>query len=481
VRPRDSRIDERRYNTAHFLAFVRQHAAAANAGVTHTSLDLDVQYTVQQIVDARLHYLRDRHVQNAAALVVEHESNEIRAWVVGQAGKEDKVFNALDAVTVKRQPGSALKPLLYAAAMHAGWTAATMLDDAPLEESVGLGLHSYRNYSRAHYGLVSLREALGNSLNIPAVRAVQFVGPARFLAWLRNAGVDSLSGHANVYGDGLALGNGELSLYELVQAYTVLARMGDFAPLSLLADHTSTHAPAYRIISEDLASLLADILSDPLAREKEFGRYSVLNFPYQTAVKTGTSSDYRDAWAIGFNDRYTVGVWLGNMDYTEMNEVTGSTGPALALRAIFNELNRNRRVRPLYFSDKLAPQAVCVDSGQTADGVCEARDEWFVAGTGPGQASVDAAALRLRKPSKGLLLAMDPRIPDDQEYFEFAVAGNNGIEFVDWYVNEQFVGRTGSPRYAWKLEKGEHSAYAEVKMRDPGRTVRTDVVTYKVN
>jgi penicillin-binding protein 1C len=274
------------------------------------------------------------------------------------------------------------------------------------------------------------------------VRAVQFVGPARFLAWLRNAGVDSLSGHANVYGDGLALGNGELSLYELVQAYTVLARMGDFAPLSLLADHTSTHAPAYRIISEDLASLLADILSDPLAREKEFGRYSVLNFPYQTAVKTGTSSDYRDAWAIGFNDRYTVGVWLGNMDYTEMNEVTGSTGPALALRAIFNELNRNRRVRPLYFSDKLAPQAVCVDSGQTADGVCEARDEWFVAGTGPGQASVDAAALRLRKPSKGLLLAMDPRIPDDQEYFEFAVAGNNGIEFVDWYVNEQFVGRT---------------------------------------
>jgi penicillin-binding protein 1C len=157
-------------------------------------------------------------------------------------------------------------------------------------------MYTYHNYSRSHYGNISVREALGNSLNIPAIRTIQFVGPEKFLSFLRELGVESLSQHPNVYGDGLALGNGELTLFELVEAYTVLARMGDHKPLTALqGEHRQRNNR--RIFSADIASLVADILSDPAAREKEFGWNSILNFPHQTAVKTGTSSDYRDAWA----------------------------------------------------------------------------------------------------------------------------------------------------------------------------------------
>ena len=440
---------------SHFLRQVdaRQSARDFNDGMIHTTIDLDLQQTVQRLLDARLDKLRGRQAHNAAALVVDHRDNEILAWTIGYAGREDRPFNRIDAVLARRQPGSALKPLLYSLALEQGWTAATMLDDSPLEESVGPGMHVYHNYSRDHYGPIALREALGNSLNIPAVLAIQQVGPENFLAFLHRLGVSSLSGHPNVYGDGLALGNGELSLYELVQAYSVLARMGSFKALSCLAGE----APENRenqVFDADLASLIADILSDPGAREKEFGRDSILNFPEQTAVKTGTSSDYRDALAIGYNDRYTVGVWIGNLDYTPMNEITGSSGPGLVLRAIFNELNRGREVRPLYFSDRLVKQRVCIADGLPADGDCEARDEWFLPGTRPTGAVGKEPVVRIRKPGPGLLLAMDPRIPDEAEYFEFALNRGEDVAAVTWYINARPVATTAQPTWQWKLGKG---------------------------
>jgi len=466
----------------HFIAFVNKKTAALerDGQPIHTTIDLELQDTAQQIIDNRLRHLEHRHVGNGAALIIDHETNRILSWVVGYAGKKDKAFNQMDAVLTKRQPGSALKPLLYTNAFLHGWTAATTLDDSPLAEGVGLGMHTYHNYSRAHYGNISVREALGNSLNIPAVRAIQFVGPDAFLSFLRDLGVRSLAQHPNVYGDGLALGNGELTLYELVEAYTVLARMGDHKPLTALeGEHLQSNNR--RIFSEDVASLVADIMSDPAAREKEFGWNSVLNFPHHSAVKTGTSSDYRDAWAIGFNDKYTVGVWMGNMDYSPMHEVTGSSGPALALRSIFNELNRNREARPLYLSENLIKYRICIDTGMFADAECEARDEWFISGTGPVAILASLGEVRMRKPSRGLSLAMDPRIPDDHEYFEFSLSDSHAVERVRWFVNEKLVATTTSPTYLWKLSRGKFSTYAEVLLVNDDQPVKTGTVQYQVN
>ena len=476
-------ISDEQFNVQHFIEYANTQSQSYSheSNTIHTTIDSEMQQKIQRILDSRLDWLRKYNVHNGAVLVVDHETNEILSWVVGYAGKENKKFNQINSVVVERQPGSTLKPLLYSSALAKGWTAATMLNDSPLEESVGLGMHTYHNYSRTHYGLISLREALGNSLNIPAVRAVQYVGTENFLSYLSRMGIQSISGHPNVYGDGIALGNGELTLYELVQAYTVLARMGDYKPLTFIEGEYLSNR-SYRVVSEDVASIIGDIMSDPAAREKEFGWDSVLNFPHQTAVKTGTSSDYRDAWAIGYNDKFTVGVWLGNLDYIEMNKVTGSTGPAMALRTIFNELNRDREVKPLHFSDYLVKQRVCIETGEAVSESCVSRDEWFVAGThARNNKNAITEDIRIRKPSKGLMMAMDPRIPDEYEYFEFMLNENNNIQRVNWFVNDKLAGTTDTNIFHWKLAKGSFKSRAEVWLKGRINPVITKTVTYQVN
>jgi penicillin-binding protein 1C len=474
--------DSPQFNTEHFVKFANRRAQdrLADAQLLSTTLDGELQRTTQRILDTRLTGMAARNVTNGAVLIVDHETNEIRAWVVGFAARQDHSSNQLDTVVAKRQPGSALKPLLYTRALMAGWSAATMLDDSPLEEAVGSGLHAYHNYSRNHYGLISVREALGNSLNIPAVKTLQTIGTENFLDFLDRVGIKSLAAHPNQYGDGLALGNGELSLYELVQAYTVIARMGDFKPLSVLENEYLAN-PSHRIFSEDVASVIAHILSDPGAREKEFGRNSILNFSQPAAVKTGTSSDYRDAWAIGFNDKFTVGVWMGNLDYTEMREVTGSSGPALVLRSVFTELNRDRDVRPLFLSPQLLAETVCINSGARAHDDCEARHEWFVPGTGPSAISTIQQDVRLKRPSRGLALAMDPRIPDDKEFFEFSVSEVDNLTHVDWFVDDQKIGSSTTRSFPWKLVRGDFNVRAHVYLATRPEPVVTETVAYRVN
>ena len=169
-----------------------------------------------------------------------------------------------------RQPGSALKPFAYALALEKGWTAATLIDDSPLVESVGNGVHNFRNYSRQYYGPIRVREALGNSLNVPAVRAIQFTGRSELLERLWLLGFDSLTQHPDFYGDGLALGNGEVTLFEMVQAYATLARAGEFRPLEWRLDAIDLSEPRRQVFGREVSSVVADILSDPDARRLEF-------------------------------------------------------------------------------------------------------------------------------------------------------------------------------------------------------------------
>lgn len=457
-------------HAAHFLAYVKSRAELRHevAQIT-TTLDAGLQRRVQGLLDSRLRVMRHSAVGNGAALVVDHQSGEILAWVVGHATSEGAAFNQIDPLLVPRQPGSTLKPLLYALTLERGWSAATLLADTPLDEGVGSGMHSYHNYSRNYYGNITLREALGNSLNIPAVRTIQFVGVAEFLSFLQQCGINSLDQHPNLYGDGIALGNGEVTLLELVQAYSTLARMGDYKQLTAI-EGGSAYSNSYRVLSADSASLIADILSDSAAREKEFGSDSILNLPQQTAVKTGTSSDYRDAWAIGYNDRYTVGIWFGNLDYQPMHEVTGSTGPAVVLRSVFNELNRGRAVKALYLSPNLIRRTICSDTGRIAeaDADCRLRDELFVAGEAPAAPATgtptgtERNAIALRRPTHNLQLAMDPRIPDEYEFFELEINPVEELEQVEWYINGKLAATTTTPNWRWQLARGEFVAQARV-------------------
>lgn len=448
----------------HFARYVRLSAPQTQNSIYRTSLDSTLQNQVQNVINTRLSSLKDKNVHNAAALVADYTTGEILAWVVGGVADETLQSPALeiDTVTTPRQPGSAMKPFLYALALDKGWTAATFIDDSPLADAVGTGLHNFRNYSNIYYGKITLREALGNSLNIPALLAIRYTGTGNYLTLLQNLGFKSLSLNSQVYDEGLALGNGEVTLLEMVQAYASLANNGVYKPFHLLKQQDSISA-ATPIYTDESASLIGNILSDPWARRMEFGASSVLNLPQQTAVKTGTSTDYRDAWVFGYNDRYVVGIWMGNLDHAPMDKVTGSTGPALALRSIFALLNKNRDADKLYFSPKLSTKDVCIRPPET-DGSCIKRTEWFAPDTMPDEAANISAPEKIEmvRPTQGLQIAYDPRVAPDHQKFRFEIKGARNIEKVTWILNGAEIAQGEQPFFLWPVQRGKYTLSAEL-------------------
>ena len=275
-----------------------------------------------------------------------------------------------------------------------------------------------------------------------------------------------------------------MTLLELVQAYAALANGGVFRPVTTRFEHAAERT-ARRVYSAEAASLVANILADANARALEFGRDSVLAFPVQTAVKTGTSSDFRDAWAVGFNYRYRVGAWMGNLDQTPTDGVTGSTGPALLLRSVFAELTRDAPTRPLYLSPKLVRGEVCVPMPLRESDAeeCLRRDEWFVPGTerlaDAKAADVPSEPIRLRRPTPGLQLAYDPRLPPDAQAFEFELNGVEPADRVLWTVDGS-EHETSGATYRWALARGEHRVAATVwRGREPAAALSETVFIVK--
>lgn len=483
---------------AHFLRYANRRMdslTVATSGRLRATLDGPLQAYVQKLLDQRVLGLREKRVSDAAALVVDNESSQIMAWVnAGEPGTSP--HGEIDAVLSPRQPGSTLKPFLYASALSLGWTPATLIDDSPLRQAVGAGVKPFRNYSGIFYGPLRLREALGNSLNIPAVRTVEFVGQPAFYKLLHELGFDTLKEHPDYYGEGLALGNGEVRLYDLVRAYHALASRGRFMELQVLADARKQPQDDRQVFSPDVSSLVTNILSDPVARQYEFGTSSLLNFPVETAVKTGTSSDYRDAWAVGYSARFTVGVWMGNLDRTPMLEVTGSTGPAIVLRAIFARLERYGDPEPLWLSQNLAGAKICRISGALAGPYCPKMHEWFLPGTEPKEkctVSHEAAVravpnhplnqINLELPTPGLQLALDPRIPDEREAFPLLLPEDIETERTEWLMDGSVIGRTGpgERRLLWQVQRGQHTAQARVWVKSGGSApVITEPVNFEV-
>jgi penicillin-binding protein 1C len=488
---------------AHYVRHVLARAVPADSdgAIRRTTLDATLQGKLQNILDSALRDLSEQDATSGAILVADHQSSEILAWVNGGGTRQGPAGSWFDAVTLPRQPGSTLKPFLYALAMEKGWTPATILDDSPLSEPLRSGMHVFRNYSRIHHGPLRLREALGNSLNIPAVRAIQFTGARAFLQRLRELGFASLVQSHDHYGHGLALGDGEVSLLELTQAYACLARGGRFHPLIWNGAADGEPRPSPRVMSQEVASLVAHILADPQARRLEFGEGHLLSLPVETAVKTGTSSDHRDAWAVGFSHRHVVGIWMGNLDRTPTRGLTGTTGPGLVLRAVFRELNEGTVPGSLPLSPRLARQAICQKSGRLPGPGCPRADELFVPGSEPRErcelnhggaraafspvSAIAASSLpvvQLLQPTGGLELAMDPRVPDDLEVFPLVLPRGLPYMRVVWLMDGVLAGVTGTGvhRWDWSMRKGTHKVLARVWLGGSVDPVETPPVTFVV-
>jgi penicillin-binding protein 1C len=492
-----------------FLFWAASQLSPDHPAQIQTTLDLPLQQFVEAQVRQVIASLADHQVQQAAALVLDNQSGEVLAYVgsVDYFSAADRGRN--DGVQALRQPGSTLKPFLYELALdtrviHPN----TVLADVPTHYAIaGKKLYSPTDYSETFQGPVRVRVALANSLNVPAVRVLEKVGVATFLDRLHQLGFAHLTHPPDYYGLGLTLGSGEVSLWELAQAYRVMARQGEASPVAWMINQGERKDKELRINDKrDTWALLINMLSDRHARAKSFGVESVLNLPFPAAVKTGTSSDFRDTWTVGFSSEYTVATWVGNFNGEPMQQVSGVTGAAPLWSRIMLHLHEHREPAPLPTPDGLVQRPICALSGLRPTPACptvvqeyfypedlaayEQHPDTFyrLAASGTGQSSaqlnlppeydewlamqqqpsLETNALRIVSPRQDDFFVMAPQSasetamsdapsaatdrPTDQR-LEFKLA-TTPSQPVEWWLNGKKLAVQSSGSLFWSMQPG---------------------------
>ncbi len=389
--------------------------------IVYTTIDPTLQDEAQRLVTEQVQAIAANNAKNGALVAIRPSTGEILAMVGSPDFDNDAIagqINMADSPT--RQPGSAIKPITYLAAFEKGWTPATLIWDVPTDFPDGANPpYSPINYDNRFHGPVTVRTALANSFNIPAVKALEFVGvydnpntPEEdgMIAMARRLGIASLAG--DQYGLALTLGGGEVSLLELTSAFSVLADGGKKLPPvailkivdfkgNIIYEYQSPQAE--QVVRPEHAFLISSILSDNQARAWMFGANSVLNLPFQAAVKTGTAGDPRSAggvnvydnWTIGYTPDLVTGVWVGNADYTPMINTSGTTGaaPIWASFMTYAEpiVSPNHAPTPFTFPSGIVERIICAVSGAEPSNWCKGgqRSELFASDQLPLPASQD--------------------------------------------------------------------------------------------
>ncbi len=349
----------------HFVYYVKQYLEkkygpqASESGLKiYTTLDLNVQQAAEQVARDRIKELRQQSATNAAIVLMKPNTGEI----LGMVGSVDYNNTAIDGqvnvATAERQPGSSFKPITYATAFKKGWTPGTVvLDTLTSFPNPGQKPYIPRNYDLKDHGWVTVREAIGNSFNIPAVKALQFAGIQDTIDTAHDMGITGLNRGVGWYGLSLTLGGGEVTLLDMTNAYSTFANNGtevDANPILRIED--AQGRTIYRLdpknpggkqaLDPRLSYMITNILSDNKARALEFGLNSPLHTSFPSAAKTGTTENNRDSWTMGYTPNLTVGVWVGNSNGTEMLKVTGAIGAAV----IWNNMMEKFYANPQFVS-----------------------------------------------------------------------------------------------------------------------------------
>ncbi len=424
--------------------FARQVLRADGPAQQRSSLDAGLQRYALGLLKQQLNELAGRNVEDGAVIVLDNASGRVLAWV-GSSGELSSAAQ-VDGVLARRQPGSTLKPFVYQLALEKRLiTPASLLDDSPAQISTPAGLYLPQNYDKEFKGYVSARSALGNSLNVPAVRLTAMLGAEQVFERFNALGL-ALPETSGFYGLSLALGSSDVSLLALSNAYRAMANGGQYSAVRLrLADVQ----PAARRVSTPAASFItADMLSDNSARARTFGFDSVLATDGFAAVKTGTSKDMRDNWCLGFTQTYTVGVWVGNASGEAMHGVSGVSGAAPIWAKLVRYLHRGQASKPPRPPAGVVQQRVTFEADREP-----ARPEWFVVGT--EQARMQATAqmrsnrgLGIANPLDGSIYALDPDIPAQAQMIRFE--GQAGR----WELNGRVLG--AGNQWSWAPWPGQH-------------------------
>ena len=392
-------------------------ALAQGGFEVYTTLDVDLQERGEEIIHRHLDTLRerggpDRNVSNAALLALDPQTGEILVMIGSADYFDSAISGAVNACLALRQPGSAIKPITYAAAFDPEWqrhpdeavtrwgalpfTAATMLVDIRTSfitrEGVG---YVPLNYDLRWHGPVILREALASSYNLPAVKVLDAIGIDQMVAQARQMGITTFDQATERFGLALTLGGGEVSVLELASAYSVFATGGDLVTPTAIrrvlnAQGETVYTPSddrrTRVMDERVAYLITDILADEWARLPSFGEESALYIGRPAAAKTGTTTDWRDNWTVGYTPDLVTGVWVGNADNEPMYHVSGITGAGPIWHDFMVWALKGRPARSFPRPEGLAKVEVCALSGKLPNAHCShRRREWFIVGTEPTQ------------------------------------------------------------------------------------------------
>ncbi len=395
AQPITFRSPESNFRAPHAVEFLRSSFQdRRDVAEVQSTIDARMHATVQAVMRTQLGALADRNMTNAAVVVIEHATGAVRVMAGSANFFDDEHQGQVNGALALRQPGSSIKPLTYGAALSAGLTAATIIPDVPVQIPGINGAYAPENYDRRYHGPVRLRTALACSYNIPAVRVARDLGLQRIMEFYQAAGLTTLTEPTDHYGFGLTLGNADVRLLELTNAFAAIARGGEWQPArfierAALLDGSESllppSEPGRLLMTPDVAALLTDVLSDPVARRPAFG--TAFSFPFACAVKTGTTKDFRDNWTLGFTSRYTVGVWAGNFDGTPMRGVSGVSGAGAIFFDVMMALHDPRRAgfpEPFAANARLQSVEVCARSGLRPSSACGTTiRERFIPGTAP--------------------------------------------------------------------------------------------------
>ncbi|MDR2349735.1 MAG: penicillin-binding protein 1C [Deltaproteobacteria bacterium] len=465
--------------------------AVSGPRTLRTTLDLSLQLELEKMAGETVEKFGHKGMEQVSVVVMTVPEREILAWI-GSGDFHDPEDGQIDGVLAPRQPGSALKPFVYAMGFEEGIVDPSgMMSDAAIDYVGANSVFSPRNYRDTHGAPISARVALASSLNIPAVNLTNAVGPRKVLAKLRELGLDTLDRDHEHYGLGISLGAGEVNLLDLTAAYASLADGGMLQSPRLFlppeADGRPDNPPApalnpkptrTRVFSEEVAFLIGDILADDDARSAGFGSNGILATDYPASVKTGTSSNFKDNWCLGYTDRFVVGVWAGNFPNKPMLKVSGVSGAGELWRRVTDYLVKNRPPSPRVIPPGLAKVRVCPVSGLPAGPDCPNSREDFFLKSRPLPPECDHAHLtdgvfaipalgqpggfRLINPQNGELYASDPGLPPSSNRIKALAQSVPEVEELVWILNGEEMGREkvdGRARTSKliPLEKGENS------------------------
>jgi penicillin-binding protein 1C len=461
--------------------------------VVRTTLDLPIQRAVQQRLARAVDEWRARGAGNAAAVVVERDTWRVVASVGSVGWDDDRAAGSIDYTRALRYPGSTLKPFVYTAALDRGLiTPDSILDD------LGRGPDDIGNSDERFLGPLLPRQALANSRNVPAVLLVEELGLDSSYGLYRELGLHDDHVSVDHYGLGLAIGGMPLRLVDLVQAYTVFASGGELQTLRWT--ERQPQAPGRLVFDPAHADAVAAWLSDPMARLPTFPRMGHGELPFPAALKTGTSPDFRDAWAVAWSDRYLVGVWVGHPDWTPMKGLSGYGAGARLTGEILGDLHAD----DARFSDDAfappagwAPTQLCALTGEVATERCDhVVTEWFAEGRAPehdcgahvtvhGQTRVrlpsrygawarrvglplapsqgavgsdDDVVVRILSPRDGQRVRRDPEAPAGMDTLLLQASVDPPVPEVVWYVDGEPVAVVPAPYVLrWPVQAGEHT------------------------